>query len=181
MTGGGGRYLPRSLEELPDEAVGRPVCEADLTAGFADTQQLGRGLFLVWREHHAERRDDSIKRLVRKGQRFGIGHLELDWQAFRHGAGTSALQQTAHVIGRRDVAPAPRGRQAGHSVAGSHVEHFLACPEVESLAKLLAYDLQGRAHHSIVTGGPCCLLAGLNGHEFGGSGRRGLLGRLFRG
>ena len=81
------------LEQLADEAVRRPVGEADLAAGLADAQQLGRGLVLVGREHHAEGRDDGVERAVGERQRLGIGLPEFDRQAFGRRARAAALEQ----------------------------------------------------------------------------------------
>ena len=78
--------LADGLEQLADEAVRRPVGEADLAAGLADAQQLGRGAVLVGREHHAEGRDDDVEAAVRERQRFGVGLAELDRRAVRPAA-----------------------------------------------------------------------------------------------
>ena len=130
------------LEQLPDEAVRRPVGEADLAAGLADAQQLGRGLVLVGREHHAEGRDHRVEAAVGERQRLGVGLLEFDRQAFGLRARAAALEQSWHIVGRDDVAPAPRRGERDHSVAGGDVEHLAARAQIEGFAKLLADDLQ---------------------------------------
>ena len=180
-AGGGGRYLPRVLKSCPMKPSGvqfvRPIWPPDLqtrNSSAAACSWLGVNI--------TPNVETTVSNeLVRKRQGFGIGHFEFDRQSFGHGAGAAALEQAAHIVGRGDVAPAPGGGQADHSVAGSYIENLLAGPKIEGFAKFLAYNLQGRAHNGIVAGGPGGLLAGLYGNEVGRSGRRGLFGRLFGG
>jgi len=168
------RHLPADrLEHLADEAFRRPVGEADLAAGLADTQKLGRGPVLVGREHHAEGRDHGVERAVGEGERLGVGLLELDAPAFGVGARPAALKQRRDIVGRDDVAPAPRGRERGVAVAGGAVQPLLARAQVERLAKILADDLQRRADDGVIAGRPGALLAGLQGGEIGGRGGGG--------
>ena len=130
--GGGGDVLADGLEQLADEALRRPVGEADLAAALADASQLGRGAVLVGREHHAEGRDDDVEAAVGKRQRLRVGLAELDVEPLGLGALAGALEQRGHVVGGDHVAPAPRGGEGGVAVAGGDVEHLL--PERRSRA-----------------------------------------------
>src|SRR4051812_37520783 len=98
-----GNMLADGLEELTDEALRSPVCEADLAAWRAHPQQLGRRLLLIGREHHAERREHDIEARRGKGQGFGVSLAEGDWEAFRLRALTAMLEQGADIVGRHYV------------------------------------------------------------------------------
>ena len=77
---------PDQLEELADEALGRPVGEPDPAARAHDAQQLGRGALLVRREHHAEGREHDVERRVGERELLGVGDLEGDRQPVGLGA-----------------------------------------------------------------------------------------------
>jgi len=77
---------------LSNKAVRCPVCEADLAIGFADAEEFSGGLVLIWREHHAEGRDDRVEGAIGERQRLGIGLLEFDGQAFGRCPRATALQ-----------------------------------------------------------------------------------------
>ena len=68
------------LEDATDEAAGRPVRQRDRPSAAANPRQLVGSLVLIWREHHAERRDHRIELAVGIGQRFSVGDLEVDGQ-----------------------------------------------------------------------------------------------------
>ena len=104
------------------------------------------------REHHAEGRDHDIEGVVGERQRLRVSLLELDRQPISGGAGAAALQQRRHVVGRDDIAPAARGREADIAVAGGDIEDFLPGAKIECLAKFFADDLQGGADDGIVAG-----------------------------
>ena len=159
MPGAGGTYLPMVLNSCADEALRRPVGEADLAAGTADAQQLARGLLLVRREHDAEGREHHIEARIREGQRFGVGLLEGDRQAFGLGALAAALEKRADIVGRHDVGEAAGGGERRIAVAGGDVEDVLVAAEIDGLAQRLADDLQGRADDGVVAGAPGDLLA----------------------
>src|SRR5581483_11380443 len=89
----------------------------------------------------------------------GIGGPELDGEAVGSGTGAAALEQARNVVGRDDVAPAPRRGQREVAVAGGYVEHLLPRADVERLAQRLADDLQGGADHSVIAGRPGTMLA----------------------
>ncbi len=161
------RVLADGLEELPDEAFGRPVGKADPAAALADANQLGRGAVLVGGEHHPEGRDDRVEALVRERQRFRVGLAELDVEPFGRGALAGALEQRRHVVGGDHVAPATGGGEGRVAVAGSDVEHLLSRAEIEGLAQFLADDLQGGADDGIIARRPRRLLAGLERLEVG--------------
>jgi len=168
------RQVPAErLEHLADEALRRPVGQSDLAACLADAHQFGGGSILIRREHHAEGGNDHVEARVRKWKRLGIGLAEVDGERLGRGALTAALEQGRHIVGRGDVAPAARGRKRDIAVAGRHVEHRAAGAEVERLAEVFADNLQGGADHRIVAGGPCALLARLDGAEIGLRGRLG--------
>ena len=157
--------LADSLEELADEAVRRPVGQADLAAVLADADQFGGGAILVGREHDAEGRDDNVETRVGEGQRFGVGLAEFDVEPFGRGALAGALEQCRHVVGGDHVAPTACGRERDVAVAGGDVEHLLSRPEVEGFAQLFTDDLQRGADDGIVAGGPGALLAGFHRPE----------------
>ncbi len=158
------------LEELADEAVGRPVGEADLAAG----RQTRTSSAAAWSwsgvniTPKVETHDVEAAILERQG--LGIGLTKVDGQALGLGTLACALQQGGHVVGRCHVAPATRGGQADVAVAGGDVEHLLARTQVECLAQLFADDLQGGADDGVVAGRPGGLLAGLDRSEVGHNG-----------
>ena len=88
-------------------------------------------------------------------------------EALGLGALPAALEQRGDVVGRGDVAPAPRRGERGIAVAGGDVEHALAGAQVDRLAQALADDLQRRADDGVVAGGPGGLLARLERCEVG--------------
>jgi hypothetical protein len=69
------------LKTCPIKPSGVPVCETDLAAWLADAQELGGGLVLVGREHHAVGRDDRVEGAIGEGQSFGVSLPEFDCQA----------------------------------------------------------------------------------------------------
>ena len=142
--------------------VGRPVGEADLAAGPAHPRELGRGLLLVGREHHAEGGERHVERAVLELEVLGVGLLELHREALGAGARPGPLEQRRDIVGGDDVAPAPRRRQRGVAVARGHVEHPLAGAQVERLAQRLADDLQRRADDGVVASRPGRLLLRLD-------------------
>ena len=74
----GREVLPYRLEQLSDEALGRPVGQADPAAGFADACKFARRTCLVRGEHHAEGGQHYVERRVGEWQILGVGFLELD-------------------------------------------------------------------------------------------------------
>ena len=170
------QIFAQCLEQPADEAVRRPVGEADLAARLADPEHFGRGLVLIGGEHHAERRNDGIEARGRKRQRLGVGFAEVDGEPLGRGPLLAAREQRRHVVGRRDVAEAARRGQRDVAVAGCDVEHLAAGAQVECFAQLLADDLQRGADHRVVARRPGGLLAGLEPAEIGlrcGSGFEG--------
>ena len=180
---GGGMCLPIVLKSWPMKPSGVQFAMPILPPALADPQHLGGGLVVIGGEHHAEGRDHRVEARIRERQRLGIGFLELDDPAFRLGAVAALIEQRRHVIGRRHVAPAPRGSERDVAVAGGDIEHFLARAQIHRLAEIFADDLQGRADDGVVAGRPGALLAGLQGGEIGsgGGGRRGGQGRSIHG
>ena len=157
------------LEDLSDKSFGRPVRQTDLAFRPANAQKLGGRLVLVRREHHTEGGKNRIEIVVAERQVFGVGLLEFDCHAFGFRAGAAVLQQRGHVVGRGDVAPAPRGSERRHAVAGGNIEHFRAGVEIERFAELLTDDLQRRADDGVVAGRPCGLLSRFEGGKIGGA------------
>jgi hypothetical protein len=131
--------LADGLEELADEALGRPVGKADLAAALADADHLGRGAVLVGGEHHPEGGDHHVEAAVRERQR-SVG-LRNRWEPLGRGAFAGTLEERGHVVGGDHVAPTTGGCEGGIAVAGGDVEHLLSRPDVEGLAQLLADDL----------------------------------------
>ena len=116
------------LEHLADETVGRPVGETYFALRLADAQQFGGGLVLVRGEHHAEGREHDVELVGLEREFLGVGLHEFDVPAVGRGAGLAALQEIGHVVGRDHVAPAPRGGERGHAIAGGDVEHAFVPP-----------------------------------------------------
>ena len=182
QTGGRRRKVAADgLEHLADEALGRPARQPDAPAGAHHAQQLGGGLRLIRREHHADGRKRHVEVGVGKGQRFGVGLAKRHLQALGGGTLAPTLEQRAHVVGRGDVGKAPRGGQRGVAVAGGHVQHLAAGAHIDGLAQVLAHDLQGGAQNGVVARGPDGVLALLErgvvegGRFEGGGGHEALL------
>ncbi len=144
-----------------------PVREADLAAAPAHAGEFDRGPLLIGREHHPEGRDDDVEAAVVERQGLGVGLLEGNGKPLGLRPFAGPLQQRRHIVGRDDVAPAPRGGQRNVAVPGRDVEHALPGPQVEGFAQLLADDLEGGAHHRVVAGGPGPVLTGLEGGVIG--------------
>ena len=85
--------LADRLEQLPNEAVGGPIGEADLAAALADPDQFGAGTVLVGREHHAEAGDDDIEAAIGERQSFGIRLTELYAEPVGQRALTGPIEQ----------------------------------------------------------------------------------------
>ena len=167
---GGRQVFSERLEDLPDEALRRPVGEADPAAGLADARQFGGSLRLVRREHDAERGEDHIEGGVIERKGFGVRLHEFDREAVGGCACPPAFKQSRDVVGGRHVAPPARRCEAGHAVAGGDIQDFRARAKIERLAKLLADDLQRAADDGVIAGRPRCLLPGLEGCEIGRGG-----------
>ena len=94
------------LEDLADEAFGRPVREPDVSPALQDSQQLGGCLVLIRRKHHAESGNNSIEAIVVERQVLSVSLYEVDRQALRCGARTPRFQRRGHIVSRGDIAPA---------------------------------------------------------------------------
>src|SRR5262249_45184623 len=95
---------------------------------------------------------------------------ESDRKALRGGALLAALEEGADVVGRGHLRETTRCGKRGVAVAGGDVEHALASTQVDGLADTLSDDLERGADHGVVTGGPCRLLALLDGRVVGHGG-----------
>src|SRR5262249_47838613 len=95
---------------------------------------------------------------------------ESDRKALRGGALLAALEEGADVVGRGHLRETTRCGKRGVAVAGGDVEHALASTQVDSLTDALSDDLERGADHGVVTGGPCHLLALLDGRVVGHGG-----------
>ena len=84
--------MPNCLEHLADEAIGRPIGQANLASTHADARHLGCSTVLVGGKHHPEDRDDNVEAGVRKWQRLRVGLAELDVEAVGSGALAGALE-----------------------------------------------------------------------------------------
>ena len=93
---------PEHLEHAADQAVGRPVGQADAATGSAHPRHLSGRSRMVRREHHAEGRQHGIKAGIAEGQRLDIGDLELHVQVLGARPFGAALEQAGDVIGGRD-------------------------------------------------------------------------------
>src|SRR2546425_521684 len=97
------------FEYLADEALRRPVGEADLAARTADAEELARRLLLIWRKHDAEGGKDDIEAGIREGKRFRIGLLERNGQAVGCRTYAPAVEQRGDIVRRHDVGEAAGG------------------------------------------------------------------------
>ena len=156
------------LEQAADEAVGRPVGEADAAAASHHAQQLAGRADVVGREHDAERRQRDVEARIREGQGLGVGDLERDVEVLGAGALASLVEQGGHVVRGGHLREAARGGQRGVAVAGGHVEHALAGAQVHGLGERFADDLQRGADDGEIAAGPRGLLALLDGREVRG-------------
>ena len=147
------------LEQLADEALRRPVGQADLAARAADAHQFVRGLLLIRREHDAEGRKHDVEAGIGEGKRFRIGLLERDRQAVGLGALAPALEKRADIVGRHDVGEAAGRGERRIAVAGGDVEDALVAAQIDGLAERFADDLQRGADDGVVAGAPGGLLA----------------------
>ena len=149
---GGGRCLPIVLKTWPMKPSGVQFARPILPPGLHDADQLGGGAVLIGREHDAEGRDDDVEAGIGKGQGLGIGLAEFDIEPFGRGPLAPALEQRRHIVGRDDLAPAPRRGQRDIAVARSHIQDALTGTQIEGLAQLFADDLQGGADNRIIAG-----------------------------
>jgi hypothetical protein len=147
-------YLPIVLNSWPMKLLGVQLARADFAAALADPHELACRPVLVRGEHHTEGGEHGIEGGVGKRQVFGVGFPELDRMALGLRAGAAGLEQRGYIVGRRNLAPAPRGGERGIAVASRDVEHAAARAQIERLAKVLADDLQSRACDGIVSRGP---------------------------
>ena len=85
--------------------------------------------------------------------------------AFGRCPGPRRIEQRRDVVGRRDIAPAARGRECGIAVARGDIEDAAAGAHVERFAQILADDLQRGSHDRVVAGRPRGLLARLDRHK----------------
>ncbi len=169
LQAGGRRQLPpEHLEHAADQAVGRPVGQADATAGLAHTDHLGGGPRLIGREHDTERGQHGVEPGIGERQCLGVGRLECHLQAVGTRAFGATLEQAGDVVGRRHPAAAAGSGQRGVAVAGGHVEHLLVAAQVAGLGEQFAHQLQRRADDGVVAARPGCLLTGLEGGEVDG-------------
>ena len=165
---GGGTCAPIILNSWPMKPSRRPVRHSDAAAAAQhNAQHFVRSAFVVRREHRAERRQHDVEARVVERQIFGIGLTKLHAQPF--GARTLAafVEQSRHVIGRRDVREAARSGERGVAVAGSDVEHAFTGAHIGGFGERLADDLQRGADDGVIAAGPGRLLALLDRGEVG--------------
>ena len=165
---GGWHVLADGLEQLADEALGRPVGHADLAARPAHAQQLAAARCGLGANMQPKVETHGVEAAVVERQRLDVGFAEVDVAAARRRRVRGRASSSArHVVGGGHLAPAARGGERGVAVAGGHVEHALAGAQVERLAQRLADDLQRGADDGVVARRPGGLLAGLDGGEVG--------------
>ena len=68
----GGQVAAHDLEQLADQALGRPVDEADAPAGTADAGELVRDDLVARGELHPEDREHAVEDASSNGQRLGV-------------------------------------------------------------------------------------------------------------
>jgi hypothetical protein len=88
----------KGLEDLPNKTARGPIGQPDLAPTATHAHEFGGCLCLVWREHHAVRRNHCVERLVLEGKLLGIGDLVGDAQRLRLGAAASLIEQFVDVV-----------------------------------------------------------------------------------
>jgi hypothetical protein len=141
-------------EQLAGHAVGRPAGKADGAAWAYDPGELGRGLPLVRREHHADGAQCDVERARRERQVLGVTLDELDVEVLGRRARPALLQQVGRVVDARRVGEPQRGRDRGVALPAGHVENPLSGVHVDVLDEAFGDDLQGVADAGVVAGLP---------------------------
>ena len=169
---GGRRHVPSDdLQELSDEAFGRPVGERDLAAGSHDAHDFASGPLLIRREHDAEGRQRDVERVVVERQTLGVALDELDLEPLGAGALGGAVQQ---------LRARSRGRSPGDQ---RRAAASVALPLPQATSRTRDPASRSTASHSDspticsvvpmtdeVARGPHGLLAGLDGGKVEGRG-----------
>src|SRR5690606_30361961 len=150
-------------QQLADEALGRPVRQADASSGHDNARQLRGRPLLIRGEHDAKGGKRHIVAAVVERQRFGIGLAKRYGKALRIGPLLATREQRRHIVRGSDPRKTARRRQGGIPIAGRHVEHPAAGAQLDRLAKFFANDLQRAADHRIVARSPYGMLALLDG------------------
>ena len=156
------------LNSWPMKPSGVQLARPILPPRLAHAQQLGGGLVLVGREHHAEGRDDDVEAASANGSASASASRNVDRQARRprraRGRARAAPARSRSTVTshqRRAAASATLPLPAATSST------FSPGAQVEGLAQLLADDLQRGADDGVVARRPRGLLAGLDGREVG--------------
>jgi hypothetical protein len=153
------------LEQVTDEAVRRPVGQADGATGPDHPDQLGGGLLLVRREHHADHGEHRVELAVPVRQILRVGLLERDRQVLGLGAGPAAVHQVRHVIHGHDLAEAARGGDGRVAGAGGHVEHAGPGGQIGGLDQCLGHRMDQGRDRAVVAAFPGLLLLCLDAFE----------------
>ena len=155
---GGATCLPTVFEDPADEALGRPARERDPATGTGDADELPGSLGVVGAEHHADRGQHDVERLVAVRQGFGVGLGELDVEVLGRGPAAGDLEQLRHVVdaGRhRGPTGSGEGDVAG---AGRDVEDVLAGCDAGVLDEVLGDRDGQRGDLVVVAAAPDLLL-----------------------
>ena len=124
-------------EDAADEALGRPAREREPATGSGDADELPGRLVVVGAEHHADRGEHDVERLVAVRQRLRVGLGELDDEVLGHGPAAGDLEQLLHVVDAgRDRGPAGSG-EGDVAGAGRDVEDVLAGCDAGMLDEVL--------------------------------------------
>ena len=166
---GGGTCLPERPEELADEALRRPVRQADPPARAADPQQLGAPPSPgPARTSRRRSRRTTSKLPSAKGRRSASAIWKSIVEPFGLGPGPAARQQRR----RHSRSRSPRtsgGRRRASRCRCRRRRRARARPARRSIASAerLADDLQRGADDGIVAGRPGGVLPGLDGGVVG--------------
>ena len=123
------------LEEPPNEALRRPVRDANAATGAQHAHDLVGRALMIRRKHRAERRQHYIEAAVRKRQFLDVGLLESDDEALGARALTALVEQRRHIVGRGDAGEAARSGERRVAVAGCDVEHSFVGTHVDGFGQ----------------------------------------------
>jgi hypothetical protein len=161
---------PDDAEHPADEAGRGPVREGDAPARPAHPHQLGRGPLVVAGEHHADRGQHVVDRLVRDGQRLGVRLPEVDGESLRVRAPARGLEQGGHVVDAEDVGEAAGRGDGDVTGSGRDVQDAGAGARLDGVDERLRQGNRQPGDPAVVTAAPGGVLLGLELVEGGDGG-----------
>ena len=155
---GGATCLPTVLRIPPTKPSGVQLASAIRPPGRVDADELPGSLGVVGAEHHADRGQHDVERLVAVRQGLGVGLGELDDEVLGHGPAAGDLEQLRHVVDAgRDRGPTGSG-EGDVAGAGRDVEDVLAGCDAGVLDEVLGHRHGQRGDLVVVAAAPDLLL-----------------------